>query len=216
MIRNVISGWVTRATAAKRLGVSSVRLRALEKAGALTPAADFAGRARYDPSEIEKIRAELTRPAAQRRDRARPPSGATCARIFRMFDERAELRRIVVECEQPPEVVLNLRRQHAELGRDFLLTPATVAEVRELLDWHGDSERSLLVAISGRLRHQFERGKELGIQLSPRNHKGKAPVNVEAHGRREAQSRRDLAGGEGPLRGDSDGQTPGLTGDSDP
>jgi len=170
LMRNEITGWLTRETVARRLGITVSRLRQLEKAGELTPRPDFSGRARFDPAIVEKFgRAQLSeRPKSGSR---RAPTGAECARIFRMFEERKALRDIVVETEQPPRVVLELRRQYAEMGRDLLIAPGAVEELRELLDWQGEGDKSLVAAVHKRLRYQFDRGREANGEADGRNHK---------------------------------------------
>ncbi len=209
-----ISHWITRATAAQRLGVSSVRLRELEKAGELTPRSDFNGRARLDPGKVDELRRRMVLTERPRRHRVPPPNGAMCAKIFRMFDERLELRRIVVETEQPPQTIIALRELHADMGRDFLLSSRGLTELRELLDWTGDTEKSLLGAVSARLRHQFERGKALQGS-EQRNHTTRTTVNGKNHSGRADQSGRDPPRGKGPLRGDPVGETTPEPGSGD-
>lgn len=152
------ANWPRRARTATLLGISVKRLSALETLGELKARTDFNGRARFDPIEIERLRKRLQDPG-DKTPRRRAPTGAQCARIFRMFEEGKELRAVVIESEQPPDVIERLRRQWAEMGHDLVLRTREVANLRELLDWHGLTPQSLCAAVSDRLRYQFERGQ---------------------------------------------------------
>lgn len=197
-----ITGWPTRKRVQIKLGISAAQLRRLEKNRELVGVSDLFGRLRFDPQKVGEISRRLARPEVKEPRSAKRPDGKTCARMFRMFDERRALRDIVVELEQTPETVLELRRQHADLGRDLLLAPRTVTELRELLAWEGDTEKSLLAAVSARLRYQYQRGAGLAVKKSNRNHNSRGDVNGKPDTGEAEADRRNDGGGEGALHGD--------------
>jgi hypothetical protein len=70
------------------------------------------------------------------------------------------MRDVVLELEIRPDDALELRRQYAEFGADMLIGGAELEQLRELLDWHGETARSLVLAVNQRLRRQYQRGRD--------------------------------------------------------
>jgi hypothetical protein len=204
-----IGGWLTLSDVARRLSLPRKRVLELEKAGELYARNDMFARPRFDPAKVEIFRRKLERPPNPD-PRARPTvSGPLAAKIFRMFGEGAELRRVVLEVEVAPDVVLNLRRQYADMGRDFLLSPAGVAELRELLDWTGNTEASLIARVNERLRRQYDRGRKAGITESAENHKQNGVSSGRNVDGNEKSLGTDAARGAGDIRPAQEGETDG-------
>ncbi len=126
----------------------------------MKPERDFRGRQRFDPAAVEVIKAKLTRGKVRDRQSTRFRSGEIAAEIFAAFRDGKELREIVIASKQTPEYVFQLRAQYAAMGRDLLLSPRAVEALRDLLDWQGaPDEKSLIGAVSSRLRYQFQQGQ---------------------------------------------------------
>ncbi len=151
------------------LGLEELKFNALEKRGDLKYTVDRAGRKRFDPKVLGAVRDRHAKEvvAAAKKGlpgrKAGPPGGEICAKIFQLFGERLDLRQIVIETQTTPEDVLELRQLYADMGSDFLLSASAVREIRELIDWTGDDEKSLIKALNVRLRRQFERGQAVGL-----------------------------------------------------
>jgi hypothetical protein len=159
-----IQGWPNRRTVVRALGITPKRLADLVAIGELTPTRDFHGRHRFDPVQVTSLRKRLERPPGPRAPRSVRPTGAVCAAIFRAFEDRVEPRELVKTFEVTPEVIARLRREYAELGRDLLVPPAQLLELRELLDLGGEiTARALVGAVAERLRRQYQSGRASGL-----------------------------------------------------
>lgn len=139
------------------------RLENLESRGEVHSEHDFFGKRRFNPSELDAIKRKLDRPTLSPARARAPVSGKAAATAFRMFGQGSELRAIVLELELTPDQVTDLRLKYAQMGRDLLVSPAELEQLRELLDWKGDTGAGLVKRINERLRYQFDRGRQTGI-----------------------------------------------------
>lgn len=176
-------GWMTRSRAAKELGITEQRLRVLIADRILHTVRDFRRRERIDPDEIAVVKAKLERGKVRDRAATRFRSGEIAAEIFQAFRDGKELREIVIETKQTPDYVLLLRQQYANMGRDFLVTPRGIDQLRDLLDWQGPDEKSLIHAVSARLRYQFQQGQRAALPETTTTQ-----PNGDPHGPRSSDS----------------------------
>jgi excisionase family DNA binding protein len=113
-------GWLTRAQAAKLLGISKTRVQQLDERGDLRSVKDERGRCRYDPIDVLEL-------VEHRRDEGIPPS-SELDRLFEMFRERRTILEIRLATGYSTETI---RRLYAEyrtpVDRDY----ERVAEARE-------------------------------------------------------------------------------------
>jgi len=203
---NDVSSWLKPAAAARRLSVSRFRLNQLASAGELVAKRDFYGALRFDPRPVEALRERVNAGTAQieRLNRAGRAAGdgKAHAKAFRMFAEGAPSRLDVNENELTTTAVVDLRRQYAEMGRDFVLGALELEEVRELLDWQGEpTTRGFFAALRARLRHQFERGQAVAAEISKHTTEGDTSGNIDS--RAEGEDRRAHEKGGASLRGDA-------------
>ncbi len=111
----VPSGWLTRAEAAKLLGISKSRVQQLEERGELRSIKDDRGRCRYDPAEVLEV--------AERRKADGIPSSSELDLLFEMFREH--------------RTVLEIRRA-TRLSSETLMR--LYAEYRTPIDHHYERE----------------------------------------------------------------------------
>jgi hypothetical protein len=203
-MHNNISTWLKPLAAARRLGVSPSRLRQLADAGELASAKDFHGALRFDPYPIEQMRRRLDaggKQIARQTSSPRAGDGKAHAKAFRMFEEGRPSRDVVIECELTATAVVELRRQYAELGRDFLVSASGLAELRDVLDWRGEAtEANLLAAIQRKVRESFERGQMLAAE--PDKHTIEEETSGKPNGRAKGGGGGAHAEIEATLRGD--------------
>jgi hypothetical protein len=191
-----IQGWFARSRVLKELGITEKRLRLLVEDRVLRPERDFRHRQRFDPEVVAQVKAKLERGRVRDRQSTHYRSGEVAAAIFEAFRAKQPLREIVISTKQTPDYVLGLRRQYAEMGGDMLLAPRTVDQLRDLLDWQGQDETSLIRAVSERLRYQFQQGAASARDTATDN----PPTNgVKPHGTNEPrgpeEDRRDARAG---------------------
>jgi hypothetical protein len=209
--RNEVSSWLKPAAAGRRLGLSLFKLKRLADAGDLVASKDFYGALRFDPVPVETLRRRMDaqgkvaeRPSSP--GRPRTATGRDHARVFRLFGEGRELREIVMECELTTDTVVELRRQYAELGRDLLVSPKGLVELRELLDWTTEpTERNLLAAVAARNRRQFERGMKAAAETD--NHTTEEETSGKLDPRAAGPSRRAHEKSKGSLRRDLESES---------
>lgn len=202
---NDVSSWLKPAAAARRLGVSSFRLRALAAAGELTAKRDFYGALRFDPRPLEAMRERVSTGQKQIERLNRGGRGAgdgkAHALAFRMFAAGDPPRDVVIATELTTTAVVDLRKQYAEMGRDFVLTAPQLEELRELIDWQGEPvPRGFFLALRARLRQQFERGQAVAAEGSKHTTEGDTSGNIDAGA--AGQSRRSDEKSRAPLRRD--------------
>lgn len=202
---NDVSTWMKPASAARRLGVTRFRLNQLAAAGELVAKRDFYGALRFDPQPVEALRQRVDAGTAQVQRISRVGrmhgDGKAHAKAFRMFSEGAEPRVVVIETELTTTVVLDLRRQYAEMGRDFVLAAPDLAELRELLDWQGEATpRAFFHALRAKMRKQFERGQAVAAETDKHTTEGTSSGNIDAG--TESKNRRAHEKGGAALRGD--------------
>jgi hypothetical protein len=177
------------------------------KEGQLVSARDFSGRTRYDPAPIELMKARQAAGYKQAVRAPRPGGGAGKAQAaaFRMFAAGQPLREIVISTELAPAVVLDLRRQYASMGGDFLISAPGLEDLRDVLDWRGEAtERGLLTAIRARVRRSFEQGQTAAAD--PPNHTTERDTSGNIDGGSAGEGGGSESTGEGALRVDPRGQ----------
>ena len=95
----------TRAQVARRLGKSISTVRRLEGVD-LHPVRGPDGVNRFDPAEVEALARRTGAPGS-----ASLAPGVLAARVFKRLDEKATLHDLVIELEQPPQVLRALYRE---------------------------------------------------------------------------------------------------------
>ena len=95
-----VDGWLTRAKAAKLLGVSKTRVRQLEARGDLHAIKDEHGHCRYDPIEVVRL--------IERREDDGLPSSSELDRLFEMFRERRTVLEIRLATGYSTEAIMRL------------------------------------------------------------------------------------------------------------
>jgi len=122
--------WLTRAAAAKLIGVTRSTIRRFEIAGALHPTIDAAGVHRFDPAEV----------ACVARDRAARPvdsskEGERDARVFDAFDQGRSMREVVTTLRLPVEFVRKLHEAWAKMGSkgDMVLSSEELTKIGSAL-----------------------------------------------------------------------------------
>ncbi len=99
------TGPLTRAGAARHLGVSVATVRRME-GRTLQPAIDARGRHLFERAEVYALAQ-----ARARTTRGQTPEGKVAAKVFTMFEEAAELPEIVIALEIEPLLVRALYRE---------------------------------------------------------------------------------------------------------
>jgi hypothetical protein len=95
---------ITRAEAAKLLGTSYANVRKLQSKGALHSNPDRYGVHRFDRREVEEL--------ARKRGLQIKPSGELAARVFAMFKANRSFADIVIETQQDPGAIRELRKEY--------------------------------------------------------------------------------------------------------
>ncbi|MBM4354673.1 MAG: MerR family transcriptional regulator [Deltaproteobacteria bacterium] len=130
---------MTRAKAARSLGVGISTVRRMEERGELHPAIDPATRERlFDPGEIARVAASRDREVCGG-DPTAPPmvaavwtEGDLAAAVFELLDAGQTLVSIVVELHAPPEQIEKAAQAWCRLKEQDLNSPSVPASIGRL------------------------------------------------------------------------------------
>ena len=115
----------TRAFVARRLGKSVGAVR-FQEGKALHPWQDAEGVWRFDPAEVEALAAKLQVAGRTDAPRIEPSAGKLAASAFRLLREGKSVVDVVIELEQPVEIVQTLDRAFMEHSQSMRLSPPIV------------------------------------------------------------------------------------------
>jgi hypothetical protein len=141
--------WLTRSQAASRSGLTESGLRARVRLRLLNEYRDDINRPRYDAAEVDALARK--RPVNSKAVKAAArDEGAISAQAFALFrGEGIDLRLAVEQLGVTLDVADGLARDYARAGKEtlLLLREPTGTTLRDMLDWRGSDEESLVRAI---------------------------------------------------------------------
>ena len=152
--------WLLRKQAADFLEISPAYLRELAQESQIRTLPDAKGRERFDPKSLIAIKGRLDESRKKKGIAWARSPGDLSAEAFLLFNQGADLRRVVTELRIVAEDAKKLQADWLEIGGDLVLRAAEVEELRDLLDWREATAASLVQSVGRRLRAQFARGQQ--------------------------------------------------------